>query len=65
MEKKSKTQNRDIGDTTCKKQGMDYLWLALTAFGGLGLEAVYAFALGVRSMVHYKKSKERLRFRSV
>ncbi|MFG6355642.1 MAG: hypothetical protein K1W26_02285 [Acetatifactor sp.] len=45
MEKKSKTQNRDIGDTTCKKQGMDYLWLALTAFGGLGLEAVYAFAL--------------------
>lgn len=28
-----------------KSKGMDYLWLALTAFGGLGLEALYAFLL--------------------
>lgn len=25
--------------------GMDYIWLALTAFGGLGLEMVYAYLL--------------------
>lgn len=32
--------------TTGKKiKGMDYIWLALTAFGGLGLEALYAFLL--------------------
>jgi len=28
-----------------KVKGMDYVWLALTAFGGLGLEALYAFLL--------------------
>lgn len=28
-----------------KVKGMDYIWLALTAFGGLGLEALYAFLL--------------------
>lgn len=28
-----------------KVKGMDYIWLALTAFGGLGLEALYAYLL--------------------
>ncbi len=28
-----------------KVKGMDYMWLALTAFGGLGLEGVYAYLL--------------------
>lgn len=26
-------------------KGLDYIWLALTAFGGLGLEALYAYLL--------------------
>lgn len=30
---------------TEKQKGMDYIWLALTAFGGLGLEALYAYLL--------------------
>ena len=28
-----------------KIKGIDYIWLALTAFGGLGLEALYAYLL--------------------
>ena len=28
-----------------KVKGLDYIWLALTAFGGLGLEALYAYLL--------------------
>ncbi|MBQ2803112.1 MAG: hypothetical protein IJF07_04350 [Lachnospiraceae bacterium] len=28
-----------------KIKGMDFMWLALTAFGGLGLEALYAYLL--------------------
>ncbi len=37
METKFKNSNME--------KGMDFLWLALTAFGGLGLEAVYAYML--------------------
>lgn len=37
MEENNRIQNR--------KNGMNFMWLALTAFGGLGLEALYAFLL--------------------
>ena len=38
---------------------MDYIWLALTAFGGLGLEALFAFVL--EPMVYCKICKEKSR----
>ena len=28
-----------------KVKGMDYIWLALAAFGGLGIEVLYAYLL--------------------
>ncbi len=33
------------GENVKKVKGMDYIWLALTAFGGLGLEMLYAYWL--------------------
>lgn len=38
-----KTVTKETPDKKIK--GMDYIWLALTAFGGLGLEALYAYLL--------------------
>lgn len=32
-------------ENTEKKLGWNYFWLAMTAFGGLGLECLYAFLL--------------------
>lgn len=32
-------------ENTAKKLGWNYFWLAMTAFGGLGLECLYAFLL--------------------
>lgn len=38
-----KTLKKDINEK--KVKGTDYMWLSLTAFGGLGLEALYAYLL--------------------
>ena len=40
---RDKNKNGSVSEK--KVKGMDFIWLALTAFGGLGLEALYAFLL--------------------
>ena len=45
QERKSEITVMGKKATEKKVKGMDYIWLALTAFGGLGLEALYAYLL--------------------
>ena len=45
MENVRKKNKKEIREDKTKITGMDYLGLALYAFGGLGMEVLYAFLL--------------------
>ena len=45
MENVKKRNKKIIRENKAKITGMDYLGLALYAFGGLGMEVLYAFLL--------------------